>query len=381
MSASPYATGKLMANAGWHIQAAMHERILDAIDPKGAGRRKFYYVAQENEAPYALTVNQIGEAALTIGRKQVDYAVSHLGLLHAPQDVAGLPEPHHPPRAPDLGRKLMARPRDRRSIRERSVPHFCRLTHDLSICARQAGTGFAPHRARRRLRQRQDLQRAPARPRHVARRQDRLHRHRGAPRPALCRAVRVPAFGHAPAIHPARFIEGIQAAEAAGAEVVIIDSFSHEYDGVGGIMDWADRLASEGVKSPGNWKEPKGAHKKLMNALLQCRASIIFCLRADEKIEILRENNKTVVRPLGWMPICEKRFMFEMTASFTLTPDRPGIPHFDLPHKLQQQHRSMFSDREPIGEESGRLLATWASGGSGPRCTEHQPRGVGPLTN
>jgi hypothetical protein len=180
-----------------------------------------------------------------------------------------------------------------------------------------------------------------------------------------------------PPFTPARFVEGIQAAEAAGAEVVIIDSFSHEYDGVGGIMDWADRLASEGVKSPGNWKEPKGAHKKLMNALLQCRASIIFCLRADEKIEILRENNKTVVRPLGWMPICEKRFMFEMTASFTLTPDRPGIPHFDLPHKLQQQHRAMFSDREPIGEESGRLLATWASGETAPDAPNTSPAASG----
>ena len=187
-------------------------------------------------------------------------------------------------------------------------------------------------------------------------------------------------FMHAdmrPPFTPARFVEGIQAAEAAGAEVVIIDSFSHEYDGVGGIMDWADRLASEGVKSPGNWKEPKGAHKKLMNALLQCRASIIFCLRADEKIEILRENGKTVVRPLGWMPICEKRFMFEMTASFTLTPDRPGIPHFELPHKLQQQHRSMFSDREPIGEESGRLLATWASGEAAPDAPSASPAATG----
>jgi hypothetical protein len=205
-----------------------------------------------------------------------------------------------------------------------------------------------------------------------------------------------------PPFTPARFVEGIQAAEAAGAEVVIIDSFSHEYDGVGGIMDWADQLVigtpkpgvdhprAEGsspdwwkdwavkpVKSPGNWKEPKGAHKKLMNALLQCRASVIFCLRADEKIEILRENGKTVVRPLGWMPICEKRFMFEMTASFTLTPDRPGIPHFDLPHKLQQQHRSMFSDQAPIGEESGRLLGTWAAGGAAPDAPNTSPAASG----
>lgn len=75
MSASPYATGKQMASAGWHVQCAMHERILDAIDPDGAGRRRFFYVCQENSDPFALTVNQIGEAALTIGRKQIDYAI------------------------------------------------------------------------------------------------------------------------------------------------------------------------------------------------------------------------------------------------------------------------------------------------------------------
>jgi hypothetical protein len=177
-----------------------------------------------------------------------------------------------------------------------------------------------------------------------------------------------------PPFRPAAFIEGIHAAEAAGAEVVIIDSFSHEYDGQGGITEWADELEQAGTKSPGNWKIPKRAHKTLMNALLQCRASIIFCLRADEKIRIARENGKTVVEPLGWMPICEKRFMFEMTASFTLTPDRPGIPHFDLPHKLQRQHRGMFTDTKPIGEDSGIALAEWARGGApAPTVAQFKP--------
>ena len=167
-----------------------------------------------------------------------------------------------------------------------------------------------------------------------------------------------------PPFRPEHFVEGIRAAEAAGAEVVIIDSFSHEYDGEGGIMDWADQLAESGVKSPGNWKEPKLAHKKMMNALLQCRASLIFCLRADEKIEIIRENGRTQVRPLGWVPICEKRFMYEMTASFTLTPDAPGRPRFDLPHKLQEQHRAFFPEGQPIGEQCGRAIAEWARGGA-----------------
>lgn len=173
-------------------------------------------------------------------------------------------------------------------------------------------------------------------------------------------------FMHAdmrPPFHPDRFVEAIRAAEASGAEVVIIDSFSHEYDGVGGIIDWADRLAEQGVKSPGNWKDPKMAHKKMMNALLQCRASIIFCLRADEKIEIVREGGKTQVRPLGWMPICEKRFMYEMTASFTLTPDRPGQVNWALPHKLQEQHRGIFPDGAQISEAGGKAITDWARGG------------------
>lgn len=176
-------------------------------------------------------------------------------------------------------------------------------------------------------------------------------------------------FMHAdmrPPFKPERFVEGIQAAEQAGAEVVIIDSFSHEYDGEGGITEWAEEIERGGTKSPGNWLVPKRAHKRMMNALLQCRASLIFCLRADEKIQIVREGGRTQVLPLGWMPICEKRFMFEMTASFTLTPDRPGRPRFDLPHKLQEQHRAFFREDQPIGEDSGRMLAEWARGGAAP---------------
>lgn len=173
-----------------------------------------------------------------------------------------------------------------------------------------------------------------------------------------------------PPFRPGRFLEAIRAAESAGADVVVIDSFSHEYDGTGGLIDWADEQMREGKKSPANWMDPKKAHKRLMDALLQMRASVIFCLRADEKIEIVPDPTKpgrTMVRPLGWMPICEKRFMYEMTASFTLTPDRPGVPRLDYPHKLQEQHRPMFPADQPIGEDAGAALRAWANGGEAPR--------------
>lgn len=181
-----------------------------------------------------------------------------------------------------------------------------------------------------------------------------------------------------PPFRPARFIEAVRVAEDAGAKVVIIDSFSLEYEGEGGILDWAAELEEAGTKPPGNWKVPKQAHKRLMNDLLQCRASIIFCLRADEKIEIVRESGRTQVRPLGWMPICEKRFMYEMTASFTLTADNPGKPNYRLPHKCQEQHRGTFPEGQFIDERAGRALAAWAKGGTAPtsqrdRVTTSQP--------
>lgn len=166
---------------------------------------------------------------------------------------------------------------------------------------------------------------------------------------------------------PERYQEAILAADKAGYDVIVIDSMSHEYEGEGGLIEWAAELERSGTKSPGNWKAPKTAHKRMMNRLLQMRAHLIFCMRADEKIKIDRVEGKTVVIPLGWMPICEKRFMYELTASFTLSPETPGRPRFDLPHKLQEQHRPAFPAGEPIGREAGATLAAWARGGAAPR--------------
>lgn len=75
-SAAPHALARKMVGDGWHVQAAMAENGLDALDPENAGRRNFLFVVQEDEAPFALNVVKIGEAALTIGRKQLDYAFS-----------------------------------------------------------------------------------------------------------------------------------------------------------------------------------------------------------------------------------------------------------------------------------------------------------------
>ena len=81
-------------------------------------------------------------------------------------------------------------------------------------------------------------------------------------------------------------------------------------------------------------------------------------------------------RPLNerWEPICEKRFMYEMTASFVLVPDRPGV---GIPLKLQEQHRQCFPEGEQIGPQAGSRLSQWASGGAEPANPKPDPKPSG----
>lgn len=171
-----------------------------------------------------------------------------------------------------------------------------------------------------------------------------------------------------PPFEPARYLAAMKAAEAAGYRVIVVDSQSDEHEGEGGLIDMAARGKSENTAA--NWARPKAEHKLIIRWLRQTRCHVIFCLRAEERVRFERVFDEkkgrevTVVVPLGWMPVCEKRFMFDMTASFLLTPDKPGIPQ---PIKLQEQHRAFFPKDTPIGRECGAALAAWATGGVAPQ--------------
>ena len=165
----------------------------------------------------------------------------------------------------------------------------------------------------------------------------------------------------APPFSPHRYLEAIKAAEAEGYPCVIIDSMSHEHEGEGGLIDMAE---ASGIKGPGAWARPKAEHKKMMNALLQLRCHVIFCLRAHEKIDMSKKDSrgKVIVESQGWQPVCEKNFMFEMTISTTLRPEAPGVFDPSLPRKIQDQHMPAFIPGQHITRDAGAMLARWAAG-------------------
>jgi len=111
-SFAPHIIGRKMVADGWDVQAAMHERALDAIDPNGAGRRKFRYVAIENYPPYAMVPVEMTETWLTMGRKKLAVAIDQWRAAMATGKFAGYPlepcRPEYPGYAENawLGREL-----------------------------------------------------------------------------------------------------------------------------------------------------------------------------------------------------------------------------------------------------------------------------------
>jgi hypothetical protein len=181
-----------------------------------------------------------------------------------------------------------------------------------------------------------------------------------------------------PPFTPDRYADAIAAADQAKYPVIVVDSMSHEWAGEGGILDWQEaelqRMAGDNYQKRESckmaaWIKPKMAHKQMVQRLLQVRAHLILCFRAEPKIEMVRgADGKMEIREKqsltglhGWIPICEKNLPYELTASFLLMGDRPGVP---LPIKLQQQHRDLFPLDQPITEQSGERLAAWAKGGA-----------------
>ncbi len=188
----------------------------------------------------------------------------------------------------------------------------------------------------------------------------------------------------APPFTPARYWEAIKGATATETPVIVVDSFSHEHAGEGGVLDMHEaelqRLAGEDYKRReamkfAAWIKPKAAHKRLIQQLLQLRTHLIVCLRAEERVDLVKDKDgklqvvpkRTLSGHVGWIPVCGKELPYELALSLVVTPDAPGVPK---PIKLQSQHRPFVPLEQPLSAEVGRALAEWAAGGApagGPR--------------
>lgn len=160
-----------------------------------------------------------------------------------------------------------------------------------------------------------------------------------------------------PPFTPSRYIEAIKVAERAGYKAIIIDSISHEWEGMGGCLEMA-----EGKTGLIAWAKPKEQHRKLMNMLLQSKSHIIFCARAKEEMEQVKDKatGKAEIIKKGIMPIQEKNFPFEMLVTFRMA-DKGKVVIEKCIKSLESSLK--INEDEFVSEKHGRMIADWIEKG------------------
>jgi hypothetical protein len=168
------------------------------------------------------------------------------------------------------------------------------------------------------------------------------------------------ALNLAPPFTPERFIEAVQAAEAGGFDVLILDSITHEWNGAGGCLELVDEIARARFKgnSWSAWNEVTPRHRDFLDALLRSPLHIIATMRSKTETAQTEENGRKKVVKLGMKSEQRDGFEYEMTVVLDLVHDG----HFATATK---DRTGLFThtDPKPITEETGAALLRWLEQG------------------
>jgi hypothetical protein len=163
-----------------------------------------------------------------------------------------------------------------------------------------------------------------------------------------------------PPYSPERFIEGVEAAEQAGYEVIVIDSITHEWSGPGGVLDIKTKMGDRFQ----DWAKVTPRHEAFVQALLRSKAHIVATVRSKQGYAIDEKNRP---KKVGLEPQQRDGLDYEFTLVFAIneshmaeaTKDRTGI--FD-------------SKPEIISSATGKRLVDWLNSGADPVSQEQQAK-------
>lgn len=140
---------------------------------------------------------------------------------------------------------------------------------------------------------------------------------------------------------PSTYVNVIREAGKAGYAVLVIDSLSHAWEGVGGALDMVDRKkANEKGGGFGAWAEVTPMHREMVEAILGCPCHVIATMRSKmayelEEYEDKGGKKKTRVNKLGLKPIQREGVEYEfdvvadMDLEHVLTISKTRCPALD----------------------------------------------------
>lgn len=153
---------------------------------------------------------------------------------------------------------------------------------------------------------------------------------------------------------PERYIKAIEACEAGGMEVIIIDSISHEWEGEGGILEVHSAMLGNSFT---NWNKITPRHNAFVQKILQNNCHVIATLRTKQDYVLSEKNGKMVPEKVGLKSVQRDGTDYEFTVVFDL----------DIKHlaKASKDRTGLFMDQpeDIITPQHGKQILNWCNSG------------------
>ncbi len=157
---------------------------------------------------------------------------------------------------------------------------------------------------------------------------------------------------------PKRYVEAINEIQrlAPNVEVIVIDSISHEWDGVGGCLSIHEKMGGKFQ----DWAKVTPLHNDFIQAILQAKCHVIVTGRSKIDYSVDKDDkNRTVIKKQGMKTITREGLDYEMTLAFQ-------IEHRNHHAIVDKDRTGLFDTGMPIliNEETGQLVKEWNEKGA-----------------
>lgn len=169
--------------------------------------------------------------------------------------------------------------------------------------------------------------------------------------------------------NPKFYIEAIHEAEQAGYAVLVIDSLTHAWNSVGGVLEIVDNAAkrSQSKNTFNAWGEGTKVQNQLIDALTRSPMHIIVTMRSKTEYVIEQVNGKSAPRKVGMAPVQRADIEYEFDVYGEMTVENTLV--------VQKSRCSDLSGQviEKPGPEVAAILDAWLAGEPAPVPTEDSP--------
>lgn len=153
---------------------------------------------------------------------------------------------------------------------------------------------------------------------------------------------------------PEKYIQAIRLCEDSGMEVIIIDSATHEWDGIGGILDIHSNMTGNSFT---NWGKLTPRHNAFVQTMLQSPAHIITTIRSKQDYVLNEKNGKMVPEKVGLKAVQRDGLDYE----FTIVLDLDNKHHATA----SKDRTNLFISKPEfsVTVETGKLIRDWCQMG------------------